>query len=290
MSNALTTTQQTAVSTMTEQELIGVLQTSLYPGAAIGSVKMVLGYCKAAGLDPMQKPVHIVPMWDKNSKAMRDVIMPGVGLYRTNAARTGQYAGVTEPDFGPDITESIGGTQITFPAWCRVTVKRLLGNQVVEFAAKEFWKENYATAGKDSAAPNAMWKKRPYGQIAKCAEAQALRKAFPEFGSAPTADEMEGREFEQEAQAAPRQERVLEQEFYAKDKFDTNLPKWKKLIQDGEKTADQIIKTVQSKNTLTEEQIKAIRAIKQPAIEGEVMTEEEIAAIREREMYEGAEA
>lgn len=290
MSNALATTQQTAVSTMTEQDLIGVLQTSLYPGAAIGSVKMVLSYCKAAGLDPMQKPVHIVPMWDKNIKAMRDVIMPGVGLYRTNAARTGQYAGVTEPDFGPDITENIGGTQITFPAWCRVTVKRLLGNQVVEFAAKEFWKENYATAVKDSAAPNAMWKKRPYGQIAKCAEAQALRKAFPELGSAPTADEMEGREFEQEAQAAPRQERVLEQDTYPQSSFDTNLPKWKKLIQDGSKTADQIIKTVQSKNTLTEEQIKEIRDIKPAVIEGEVMTEEEVAAIREREMYEGAEA
>ena len=290
MSNALTTTQQTAVSTMTEQELIGVLQTSLYPGAAIGSVKMVLGYCKAAGLDPMQKPVHIVPMWDKNTKAMRDVVMPGIGLYRTQAARSGQYAGVTDPEFGPDITESVGGVSITFPAWCKVTVKRLLGNQVVEFAAREFWKENYATAGKDSSAPNAMWKKRPYGQIAKCAEAQALRKAFPEFGSAPTADEMEGREFEQEVQTAPRQERVIEQETYPQSSFDTNLPKWKKLIQDGTKTAEQIIKTVQSKNTLTEEQIKTIKAIKTPAIEGEVMTEEEVAAIREREIYEGAEA
>ncbi len=290
MSNALATTQSTALSAMPESELIGVLQTSLYPGAAIGSVKMVLGYCKAAGLDPMQKPVHIVPMWDKNSKAMRDVVMPGIGLYRTQAARSGQYAGVTDPEFGPDLTESVGGVSITFPAWCKVTVKRLLGNQVVEFAAREFWKENYATAGKDSAAPNAMWKKRPYGQIAKCAEAQALRKAFPEFGSAPTADEMEGREFETEA-APAKQERVIEQVFYPDDQFKTNLPKWTQLIQSRKKTADQIIKTVQSKNALSDEQIKTINSIKPPEpIEGEVMTEEEIAAIREREMYEGAEA
>ncbi len=290
MSNALATTQSTALSAMPESELIGVLQTSLYPGAAIGSVKMVLGYCKAAGLDPMQKPVHIVPMWDKNTKAMRDVVMPGIGLYRTQAARSGQYAGVTDPEFGPDVTETIGGVEITFPAWCKVTVKRLLGNQVVEFAAREFWKENYATAGKDSAAPNAMWKKRPYGQIAKCAEAQALRKAFPEFGSAPTADEMEGREFETEA-APAKQERVIEQVFYPDDQFKTNLPKWTQLIQSRKKTADQIIKTVQSKNALSDEQIKTINSIKPPEpIEGEVMTEEEIAAIREREMYEGAEA
>ena len=290
MSNALATTQPSALTAMPESELIGVLQTSLYPGAAIGSVKMVLGYCKAAGLDPMQKPVHIVPMWDKNTKAMRDVVMPGIGLYRTQAARSGQYAGVTDPEFGPDVTETIGGVEITFPAWCKVTVKRLLGNQVVEFAAREFWKENYATAGKDSAAPNAMWKKRPYGQIAKCAEAQALRKAFPEFGSAPTADEMEGREFETEA-APAKQERVIEQVFYPDDQFKTNLPKWTQLIQSRKKTADQIIKTVQSKNALSDEQIKTINSIKPPEpIEGEVMTEEEIAAIREREMYEGAEA
>lgn len=181
---------------MNEGELIEVLATSLYPGAQVNSIKMVLGYCKAAGLDPMQKPVHIVPMWDNKAGTMRDVVMPGIGLYRTQAARSGEYAGVTEPEFGPDVTENIGGTQITFPAWCRATVKRRLPTgEVVEFTAKEFWKENYAVrGGKDkSIAPNAMWTKRPYGQIAKCAEAQALRKAFPEIGSEPTADEMAGK-------------------------------------------------------------------------------------------------
>jgi hypothetical protein len=38
-----------------------------------------------------------------------------------------------------------------------------------------------------------MWTKRPRGQIAKCAAAQALRIAFPEIASQPTADEMEGK-------------------------------------------------------------------------------------------------
>lgn len=156
---------------MDEQELMQVLQSSLYPGASPASIKMALGYCKAAGLDPMQKPVHIVPMWDSKTGSMRDVVMPGVGLYRTQAARSGECAGVSEPDFGPDTTETLGGQSITFPAWCRVTVKRRLPTgEVVEFTAKEFWKENYAIKGgkEKSIAPNAMWTKRPYGQIAKC--------------------------------------------------------------------------------------------------------------------------
>src|SRR5258708_38102932 len=44
--------------------------------------------------------------------------------------------------------------------------------------------------------PNAMWKKRAFGQLEKCAEAMALRRAFPELGAAATADEMEGKTIE----------------------------------------------------------------------------------------------
>lgn len=189
---ALRPSNQVAVN---DDELLAVLNSSLYPGAAPMSIQMVLGYCKASGLDPMQKPVHIVPMWDGKNGVMRDVVMPGIGLYRTQAARNG-CAGIGEPEFGPDVTEKIGGQEITFPAWCKVTVRRRLeSGEIVDFTAKEFWKENYAVkGGRDkSIAPNAMWTKRPYGQIAKCAEAQALRKGFPEIGSQPTADEMEGK-------------------------------------------------------------------------------------------------
>ncbi len=183
--NALTTKQEGGALALAEADLLLVLQSSLYPGAALESIKMVIGYCKAAGLDPMQKPVHIVPMWDQKAGRMRDVVMPGV-------------AGTSEPEYGPDVTETIGGQAITYPAWCRVTVKRRQTygvGCVDEFTAREFWKENYAIKGgkEKSIAPNAMWMKRPYGQIAKCAEAQALRKAFPELGSQPAAEEMEGK-------------------------------------------------------------------------------------------------
>lgn len=177
-----------------DAELIRVLQSSLYPGAQPQSVAMVLSYCRAAGLDPMLKPVHIVPMWDSKTRQMRDVIMPGIGHYRVQASRSGQYLGKSEPEFGPDVSGKVGGVDVTYPAWCRVTVKRSIGGYVAEFTAVERWLENYATAGRDSAAPNAMWKKRPYGQLAKVAEAQALRMAFPELIGAESAEEMEGKE------------------------------------------------------------------------------------------------
>ena len=187
---------------LTDTQMVTVLENSLYPGANPTSIGLVMHYCQAAGLDPMQKPVHIVPMWDRNSGGMKDVIMPGIGLYRVQAARSGQYAGMTEPEFGDEIKETVGGQGIAYPKWCKVTVKRrMVDGSIAEFTALEFWKENYAVkGGKDkSIAPNAMWTKRPYGQLSKCTQAQALRMAFPEMtGSAPTADEMEGHELREE--------------------------------------------------------------------------------------------
>lgn len=187
---------KTGALAIPEEQLIDVLRNSLYPGAQTASILLVLDYCKAAGLDPMQKPVHIVPMWDRASGGMRDVIMPGVGLYRTQAARTGQFAGMSEPEFGPEVTRNIGGQDISYPEWAKVTVKRALpSGQIAEFTAVEYWTENYAVKGgkEKSIAPNAMWTKRPRGQIAKCASAQALRIAFPELGAQATAEEMEGK-------------------------------------------------------------------------------------------------
>jgi len=180
----------------TDVAVLSALKSSLYTGAKDDSIQMVIEYCKACKLDPMQKPVHIVPMWDKNTKSMKDTIMPGIGLYRIQAARSNKYAGVSEPEYGDTVNTTLGGVSISYPEWCKVTVKKLVGNNIVEFTAKEYWLENYATARKDSTAPNSMWLKRPFGQLAKCAEAQALRKAFPEIiTQQPTAEEMEGKSF-----------------------------------------------------------------------------------------------
>lgn len=218
------------------RELVVALQTSLYPGAREESIGMVLAYCSTRRLDPLKKPVHIVPMSvtvkgatpDEDSTEMRDVIMPGVGLYRIEADRSGRHCGTSEPEFGPDrvleftetirenVLDSNGNiiwekndkgksyprkrnvttkSSVTYPEWCRVKVFKMMPDgKTAEFVAIERWIENYATAGRDTEAPNTMWKKRPYGQLAKCAEAQALRKAFPDtLGDQATAEEMEGK-------------------------------------------------------------------------------------------------
>lgn len=182
---------------LVKTDLMTALRTSVYPGAKDESIEMVLAYCRAAMLDPLQKPVHIVPMWDSKSGSMRDVVMPGIGLYRIQAERSGVYAGVSEPEFGPDVTEELGGVTVTYPKWCKISVYKQLSNEgnIATFSAMEFWKENYAMKGgkEKSIAPNAMWNKRVYGQLAKCTEAQALRKAFPELCSGVTAEEAEGK-------------------------------------------------------------------------------------------------
>jgi phage recombination protein Bet len=167
------------------------------------TVALVWDYCKARGLDPLKKPVHIVPVYDSSKRAYVDTIWPGISEIRTTAARTGLYAGKDEVVFGEDVTREFQDEDydtkkkttltVTFPKWAQVTVYRLVNGVRVPFVGdKIYWTEAYAS--KKSGSPNAMWQKRPYGQLGKCAEAAALRAAFPEeLGSVYSAEEMEGK-------------------------------------------------------------------------------------------------
>lgn len=193
--------RQVAEADPAEEATFRALCNTTYPGAKPESVRLVMEYCKAAGLNPLLKVVHIVPMSVKvanqqtgrDDYVWRDVVMPGIAHYRTQAARTGQYMGKSEPEFGPATTGKWAGVDVTYPGWCKVTVFRKVGDKVAEFTAVEFWQENYASA--KNGAPNSMWQKRPFGQLQKCCEAQALRMAFPELlGGDPTFEEMEGRD------------------------------------------------------------------------------------------------
>lgn len=281
------------------------LKDSLYPGAQDASVIMVVDYCRAQSLDPMLKPVHIVPMKvstgqkDGNGydiKALRDVVMPGIGLYRTIADRTGAYAGISEPVYGPIRTlelnkevwsdgqkgrvKNLVPYSFEYPEWCSVSVEKLVNGQVRQFTAKEYWLENYAE--KNDGSPNQMWAKRPYGQLAKCAEAQALRKAFPEVGAQPTAEEMEGKYSEppvrdvtpqpQQTQQAPAASQAADSAAasalpaYPQEKLDENLETWRAAIDAGRSSPEHLIATMSSRFTLTESQKDQIHKLK--ALEG----------------------
>lgn len=227
-----------------ERDMIDVLRSSLYPGASDDSIRMVVSYCAAAGLDPMLKPVHIVPMYDKKSEGMRDVIMPGIGHYRVQASRSNCHVGTSEPEFGPMKTEKLGSVEVTYPEWCRVTVSKLIDGKVCTFTATEYWLENYATQKKGTQAPNSMWLKRPRGQLAKCSEAQALRKGWPELtGSEPTAEEMMGKPIDYiESEPLPRSASQRLDDFSGgqstEQRLDDEIPDHQKPTEDDPGEAD----------------------------------------------------
>lgn len=263
---------QTAQTSQISTEVWSALKNSIFPGAADESICMAVDYCVARKLDVMLKPVHLVPMSVKDARTgqynLRDVVMPGIGLYRIQADRSGNYAGMSAPTFGPDITETLDGVTVTYPEWCEVSVDKLIGDRIVSFSAREYWLENYATAGRNTSKPNAMWQKRPRGQLVKCTEAQALRKGWPELGAQPTYEEMAGKELDitpsEHRPSLEQRNAPAELPEYSQEKFNKNFQVWVELIASGQKTPDDIINTVSTRGTLTAAQVKKIRAVPQP--------------------------
>jgi phage recombination protein Bet len=186
-----------------------VLTEAIWPGAkSAEAVAMAISYCRARKLDPFKRPVHIVPVWNSVLRKTVETIWPGISEIQTTAARTGQWAGMDAPQWGPDRTETFSGSvgpdnsqrhvevTITYPEWCSVTVYRMLGGQRCAFCEPVYWLEAYAKQGRTTV-PNEMWAKRVRGQIHKVAKAASLRAAFPEeAGNDYTAEEMEGQSVE----------------------------------------------------------------------------------------------
>lgn len=177
---------------------------SLFPGAAVASVLMVVDYCRARKLDPLKKPCHIVPMEIKvgDKYEWRDVVMPGIYELRTTAQRTGEYLGHDEAQYG-EVKECAG---IQAPEWCKFTVYRWnpLAQMKAPYPVKVLFAEVVAT--KRDGRANSRWSKAPTQMLTKCAEAASLREAFPdEIGGEHTAEEMDG----QRAADAPVEAKVI---------------------------------------------------------------------------------
>jgi phage recombination protein Bet len=172
-----------------------VLTEAIFPNArSAESVVLALEYCRARNLDVMKRPVNIVPMWDGTQRKYVETIWPSINEIQITAARTHEWAGLDMPLWGPDktqtFTEDDGTThEVTFPEWCAVTVYRHVCGQRCAFVEPAYWLEACA---RSKGAPNAMWRKRPRGQLSKVAKAMSLRAAFPEESAGPSSDEMEG--------------------------------------------------------------------------------------------------
>jgi phage recombination protein Bet len=179
----------------------------LYPTAETPEIIMaIVEYCAAKRLDPFKRPVHIVPMY--NAKAGRRVqtVMRGINEIETVAARTGKWAGMDRPEWGPEVERTFRGssenddgsttaTQITlrYPEWCAVTVYRMVGGERRAFTEQLFWDETYTTAAFRSELPNDRWQKARRQMLHKCTKAAVLRTAFPEEDLGYSAEEMEDR-------------------------------------------------------------------------------------------------
>ncbi len=160
------------------------------------SVVLALSYCKARGLDPMKRMVHIVPMWDSKRKCMVETVWPGIAELRATAHRTSEYAGRDAIVYGPAVTEKWNNQhEVTYPQWGQLTLYRMVAGQKCTFVGSRlYWKEIYSPTKNNDPTPNSRWRRAPYSQFEKCVEAAALRVAFPEeIGNEYAAEEVENK-------------------------------------------------------------------------------------------------
>lgn len=163
------------------REKIDLIKRTVARGVTDLEFELFLHACKRTGLDPLMKQIHAIKRW--NYKEQREVmsIQTGIDGYRLIADRTDRYAGSSDAEY--ELNDE------GYPTTAKVTVTKLVGGMPCQFTASARWTE-YCQFGKDGT-PTSMWHKMPFLMLAKCAEALALRKAFPaELSGVYTHEEM----------------------------------------------------------------------------------------------------
>lgn len=165
---------------------VEIIKSQIAKGASDDELKMFLYVCERTGLDPFSKQIHLVPRYDGRLGREIYTVVIGIDGLRSVAERTGAYAGNDDPIFGDDkeieFKETVweGGAKkevakkMFVPTQASSTVRKIVQGLVCPFSATAKWDEYYP--GDRS---GMMWRKMPHNMLGKCAEAKALRKAFP---------------------------------------------------------------------------------------------------------------
>jgi phage recombination protein Bet len=119
-----------------------------------------------SGLDPFAKQIHAI------KRKGRVTFQTGIDGYRSIAERTRQYDGSDLPVFSGACP--CGKAPKDHPEKATITVYRWKDSRRVGQPAEAYWHEFHPGDQGDF-----MWSKMPRNQLAKCAEALALRKLFP---------------------------------------------------------------------------------------------------------------
>jgi len=138
---------------------VDLIKSQIAKGATDDELKLFLHVADKSGLDPLSRQIYFI----KRSGKM--TIQTGIDGFRAVADRTGQYVGSSDPVF-----EENG----EIPSKATVTVNKVVGGIVGNFTATARWEEYFP-----GEALGFMWNKMPHTMLGKCAEALALRKAFP---------------------------------------------------------------------------------------------------------------
>jgi phage recombination protein Bet len=222
--NALATTNGHAIAgtDVFTRDQLELLKRTIAMGTTDDEFKLFVATCGRLGLDPFARQIHCTKRKTKVDDSWVDVMSIQVGIdgFRIQAARTGKYIGQDGPYWcGPDGVWKSVWQGPGYPIAARVGVFRSDSGHPLWGVAH--WNE-YCQTTRDGK-PNSMWARMPCGQLAKCAEALALRKAFPAELSGVSAPEEMGVPHEPE-RPAPRK---LEQ-----------LPPKRSTIIDAEGTID----------------------------------------------------